>query len=563
MRSRAGLLLALLALAAPRLPAQGEGVRRVACRVTAVDPGKGVLIDRGTRDLVKEGDAVEFRPRGAAPVTGRVTAVTDRSATVEVVGVGAMPPTGTRGEVLLPEGRKAPAPEAGGEAVPPVPDKPGPGGEEGPGRTPPTFRNQDEGFRQGQPLLVGMRPRRPAERATRVVGRGWFIGDLVKDQDDWDNSLVRLGSAATIENPFGHGGNLGVDFEFNYKTETNLVRGTDLLVRELAYDMGGTRFDADGFVFGRFLQRGLPELQYLDGAEWIHRTEGGDRYGASAGFMPVPDEDFDTGDDFQLALWYEWVDSLEEELVLTAAYQKTFHHGNADRDLLLAKVRYLPRDAWRFQGNLWVDFYLANGDAGKPSVEVTEAWLSLSRDWDDGSGTDLTFRHSVLPYMQRFEFVVPITFQELLDSRYDVLSLDLWSADQGDGRTRGTFAAWIDEDDVGGSAEVGEEFARLLSVYSTTELSLYGNVAKGSNGLGARLWHRVTGPGLNWSLLYDFSYRHFPSIADDRDDLLQHRARLTGDLDPWGGADLHLYGEARLYDEELTWSLGFYLQWRF
>ena len=89
-----------------------------------------------------------------------------------------------------------------------------------------------------------------------------------------------------------------------------------MLIQRLSYFQGGTRFSEKRWEAGRFLQHGMPEFGVLDGFEWTHRREGGDQFGASVGFMPQPDDDYESFADFQLAAYYLWVADHREELTI-------------------------------------------------------------------------------------------------------------------------------------------------------------------------------------------------------------------------------------------------------
>ena len=88
---------------------------------------------------------------------------------------------------------------------------------------------------------------------------------------------------------------LHFDGEVDWLTEQNDESGLDLLVRRLSYAWGGTRFTAQRWEGGRFLQHGMPEFGVLDGIEWTRRRENGHRYGVSVGFLPEPDDGTDPG----------------------------------------------------------------------------------------------------------------------------------------------------------------------------------------------------------------------------------------------------------------------------
>jgi hypothetical protein len=99
----------------------------------------------------------------------------------------------------------------------------------------------------------------------------------------------------------------------------------------------------------------MPEFGCSTASSSACGSTAADSIGASLGFMPEPDPELHTGDDVQIAGFYRWVRDESEELSLSGGYQKTFHHLEADRDLFVGTVSYLPPDGWTLQGTAWVD----------------------------------------------------------------------------------------------------------------------------------------------------------------------------------------------------------------
>ena len=567
-----GLLLSL-----PAVRAQGDQeMKQLACRVTSSGQGKAILIDRGLRDGLQKGDTLVLRPRQGGVLNARVSSVSSRSAAVTILGSRVIPPPGTRGEIQIPKSRftgKAGTGKTDKKTIqtppPPakVPDKTDPGkaapetGEprKNPAKAVPDWRNKDKDYRTGMPLLTGMRPRRPSEREMRVTGLAYLFADLTLDQADADNSVFRVGTDLTVEN-FLHYGDLHFNGEINYATAYDDTQNMDLLVRGLSYVMGGNRFDKHRLEVGRFLQNGIPEFQYLDGVEWGYRFDNSSRVGASFGFMPEPDADFQSMTDSQIAVYYEWVNGLAEIMSLTAAYQKTFNKGTADRDLFLAKLRYSPKDAWNVNGTVWVDLYDGRDQTRQNALEVTEAWLSFNRLWEDGSGMDFTYRHSTFPEIVRKEWTPPFPPTEIVLSKYDRLTWRGWSVYRDGGRLHARMTGWVDQEGGGWSVDTGREWRDWFQTASRTDISFYGGSAATVNTMGGRIHYSVPSASGTWNWYYDLSLRHNKDIADDRDEWLQHRLRASHDFKIFGDWESHIYTEARLWDTEFSWSVGIFLQ---
>jgi hypothetical protein len=554
------LLALVLALPTPRAQ-DSQDTKAIACRVTSSGPGQAILIDRGSRDGVEKGDTVVLRPRQGGVLNARVSSVSSRSSAITLIGAQTPPPAGTGGEVQIPKSRVAVKPEKTAEPKAGETKIPGPQVTEKPTTkdAEPSWRNKDRDYRTGMPLLTGMRPRQPTDRKTRTTGSIYMIADLTLDQAGSDNSLFRMGTNLTVENFLQHG-DLHFDGEINYATAFDDTLELDLLVRNLSYVMGGNRFSKHRLEFGRFLQHANPELQFLDGVEWGYRMDNGSRVGASLGFMPEPDADFESLTDSQFSLYYEWVNGLAEVLSLSAAYQKSFNKGTADRDLILAKMRYSPYDAWNVNGTVWIDIYDGRDQTRNSPVELTEAWLGFHRLWEDGSGMDLTYRHSAFPEIVRKEFLPPFPPNEIADSHYDRLTWRTWKVYADDSRLHGRVMGFLDQDGAGWSVEGGHEWPNWFQSASRTDISFYGGAAPTVNSVGARINYNVPSAAGAWNWFYDISFRHNLDIADDRDDFMQHRLRGSHDFRIFGDWETYLYSEARLWDLEFSWSIGFFLQ---
>src|SRR5262249_41669777 len=146
-------------------------------------------------------------------------------------------------------------------------------------------------------------------------------------EDDRHDTLARVGGGMVIENPFGRGDRIHADAEWNYRNvnvpDDDDAEDVHLRVDRLSYAWGGTRFEPTSGELGRFLQQGMVEFGVLDGAEWIVRRREGDRYGASIGYLPEPNPEFQTGTDLAISGFYRWVADESEELSAALGYQKT------------------------------------------------------------------------------------------------------------------------------------------------------------------------------------------------------------------------------------------------
>lgn len=531
--------------------AQGDVFEELALRVSSLRPNGACIVDRGKRDLVQVGDRVLLSPRNGQTVPGRVSEVDERTALVELVDPTVQIAIGTRGHLLLPKARRAaavpppPPPTQRPEAPPPVdPVKPPPGEEE---------------WQPGMPLLGTTRPPRPAERPSSMHGRLYGAANLVRTLDSFDQSFLTTGVDVEFDNLRGDGGIVRFHGEFDWSTETSERTGSDLRLYEVSYEHGGTRFQPWRWQAGRFLHRDMPEFGLLDGIEVGYRREGSDRFGASLGYLPELDEDLESFADLQLAAWYVWNQDIAERVQLALGYQKSWHRLEADRDLVVLRARYLPLEGWDLSSTLFVDFYSGGDNVKNESVEVTRANLFVSRRWVKRGGVEAFFDHEEYPEMLRRELPQQIQPQTLIDAHQDRVSLHAFVF-SGETRWFTRLTGWADEEREGGAAEFGFEFGGFLTPKARTVLALFQVQGLTQTVFGARV---EQGASYGWGrldVLYELGFVHHEGFPDDRDDLLQHRLAGLATTDLGAGWDATFFADATLWDDDVSFGIGIYLQ---
>jgi hypothetical protein len=470
-----------------------------------------------------------------------------------------VPAPGTRGKVQLPRSRGAGAPAARPH-LRPAPRREGAEG----ALPPPVFANHDDDWQAGEPLLARVRPVRPEEREPSLHGRSYAIFDATHaSEGDRSDVFARLGTELVVENPFHHGGRLQADAEWNWRRvdvqDNDDEEGVQFRVERLSYATGGTRFEPEGLEVGRFLHEIMPEFGVLDGVQWTARTASGSRYGASVGFLPEPDEEFESGSDFQFAGFYRWVADESEELSASAGYQKTFHDGAADRDLFVTSLQRLPRDGWTFFGTLWLDAYTAGDDQKGTLFGLTQAYLSTGKRWASGSSLDLVYTHLEFPEMQRDEFL-PVTDDQLADDHNERVSLASGLQLNDAVCLRTAVGAWVDQDDRGGDAELGFALHDFVFPGAFAEVAAFATRGSFLAELGARgSVGTATAGGGRLALDYEFTQNRLDGFSSANDDLPEHRLRLHGDH-AWNSWNVSWRLEALVYDDENALTLGLYLQ---
>lgn len=551
VRSATAVLIVGAALAAQADPAP----RSLDLRVVSVPiPGR-VTVDRGRVDKLQVGDEIVLRPRQGGTFPGRVVEVSDRTSLVELRDPGFAPAPGTRGDASLPASRFTPVPAP----ADPVPTS-RPSTVPAPPEHPP-WQNRDPGYTKDQPLLTGARAVRPEDRPLIWSLRTYAFGDLVKHpESDYDESFLRLGADLRVDNPGSAGGTLRANVELDRREEYDGERGAPGIVRTLSYAWGGTRFSENRYEVGRFLQHDMPEFGTLDGFQWTRRLENGNRFGASVGFMPRPDDGFDGASDFQLAAYHVWqLDALAVD-ELSAGFQHSLHSGSGDRSLFVLKGHHLPTEDWQLDATLWLDLYDGADATRGTGVGFTGAVASARRAWKDGTELSFGYRHLEFPELQRREFL-PLTPAQLASDRADKLDAEAWIVgSDARQRWRGYLAAWNDEGHTGGALEVGGERRDWLVAGSRTNFDLFADTAEYESVFGARCAFTAEVGAGRWDLFYELSRHHLMGFPSDRNDLVQHRVRVARTLGRVLGCDLELHAQVQVWGDDLAMDLGFTFQ---
>jgi hypothetical protein len=425
------------------------------------------------------------------------------------------------------------------------------------------FENRDEHWQEGEPLLARVRAVLPEERERSLHGRSWASFDATRaSEGDRSDYFARAGTSLVLENPFRRGDRIHADLEWNTRRvvvdDDDDERDVEFRAEHLSYAWGGTRFAAEGWEVGRFLQRGMVEFGVLDGAEWILRRRNGHEYGASLGFLPEPDQEFQTGSDLAASAFYRWVADESEELTASAGYQKTFHNGAADRDLVVLNFTRVPRAGWAVFGNAWIDFYTEGDDEKGTLMGLTQAYLSAGRRWEDGSSLDLVLSHLEFPEIDRNEFA-PVEDAQLADDHSERVALtSRWQITPVLELLSG-IGGWIDEDEEGGDLELGLAKDGFLTERGFTAVTALATRGRYQTTIGARVSAGTTAANGTWAVDYEFTQNRLDGFSSANDDLPQHRLRLRADH-AWRGWDLSWRIEGLVYDDENAVTVGLYLQ---
>ena len=560
----------------PSPSAQAQGNEDIGARVTSYVEGTGIVIDRGLRDGLRIGDRVIFTERGGRQQFGVILDLEGRVANVRPEDNQFRPEPGTRATISVPSSRfEKTAPKREGKVPVPQAEKPGtpdPSPKTAPllPGEPPRWTRPEDGFTMDMPLLAEVNAVNPTNRASKITGRTYLSFDQIIDSEDGrGDSFLRFGGGVYGENLFGKGGTLHFDGEINGRRTERMGNDdesdSDFRLDRLSYTLGGTRHDWNRLQMGRFLQNGMPEFGVLDGASWSTRTDRGDSYGGSVGFLPEPDKDQQSLEDFQLAAWYRWVADEREILSFTGGYQKTWHNGSRDRDLLVFKSQYIPVEGWNVFGSAWLDVYGAGDSVKDSGPSLTYAIVDARKRYDNGVTLNVDYRHQQYPELRRSEFP-PVGLPQIQDAHVDRLGGTISKWTQGGAsesyakRLYLRAGGWADEEDAGGDAELGVDFFDVLADDARLDLAVFTSSAKFSSLVGARLRYGRFGPKRSWSMMYEIRQNEIVGFNANVDSLYQHRARGSYELFRASGLSASLSGEVQFQDREDQFFFGLFLQ---
>lgn len=533
-------------------------VDRIEVRVTA-SSGGSVFLDQGRAAGIQPGDEVLLYAPGAGMVRGTIQDVSTNHSRCVVAYQAMSVDIGTRGEVLVPADRRwrpdregsGPPPEATGR---PVPEHP-------------PWTHPPEQWDWETPLLAPAFSREASERERQMHGRvfadyshTWNMRD---PQDQY--SLGRIGTSLWIENPLRRGGRFHLDGELNRR---------DLFLDDAAgevdqpgridrfsYQWGGDRDQPFRVEFGRFLQSEIPELGVLDGAEFVYRTESADRIGVSLGAMPEPFPDLRTGDDLQAALFYRFVSGEEENFSAAVAYQKTWHRGKSDRDLVVGTLDYFsPGGMLSLHQSVWGDFYDSSDNLKTRSFEITQAETSGIIRLNPGRGIGVHFSQLRWPQLLRNEHLPSFDDQTRNDwvRRYGLSAWQEWGETV---RLDGRVDHWQDQDLREGTTwDLRLALRDLLYERGEVALSIYDTDGAFTSGLGGRIGlNRYFSRGFV-AVAYDVGGYRFTAKPGDA---MQHGFHATLDYDLSSTTSASLSTDYWLGEKQNSFGLGLFLQKRF
>ncbi len=547
MMARTLAMLLLLLITPLMANAAEDELRRV--KVTVIDvSGPILVINRGQQAGLQRGDSVVFPRAGRPPLLAVVLIAHEREAKLELEDGEARASIGLRGEVLIPMGRTLAASPADAP-----PDHP-------PWKAPVGL------WESGKPLLAPITSPKPQERKSDIYGR---VSTRFQDTDDSmrdrHSSRLRTSIDYNHTNPFRQGGALR--FKGDLFNQTDESAGTteeenDARLERFSYAIGTGQGDPRRIEVGRFLPHLFPQFGLLDGAECITRTSSGLQLGVNAGFLPGYERDLGDTEDVALALFGRWASGKEERFAAKLGLQKTWHRGDADRDLLASGLHWRIDPRFTFRASALADYFDGSDSLESQGLKLTQAHASL--DWQFGASSSASLYASLLDWPELLKDQSP----ELLPSTVQdqrVLRGGVSSSLQLSKRVRlfGRYDSWSDDLNSGTFADARLDLRDLLYGGSELSLGLFDTQGSFSSGLGARLRHTHWMRATQLALAYETTQYEQSGFQGIQSELQQQVVSFN--VNTPLRSDLDLFAEAlqRFGDEQDSFTMSVRLTWRF
>lgn len=521
--------------------------------VTSVS-GRSVFLDRGRGAGITPGLRVHLYPPGGASIDVIVADATSNSCRVDIPESVELPPVGTTGELDLPEPTKPPE-----QVAEPAPKQP-------PAHPPWTRKEEPRGT--DQPLLAPAYARPAKERPPTVHGQFYSQFQLMLDRGGGRQStyeLDRIGTRITVTNPFGQGGRVlfAGDFDRRVATVEDGQGQTDsnLNLDRLSYAIGGEQYSSYRAEGGRFISIYLPEIGLIDGIEGAVLFENGLKLGGGAGAYPEPTPERRSGDELGLHIFASYQPKGDSYLDATLGYQRTWHEGGADRDVLIGRISCnLTKELWLF-GSAKVDIYSAD-DANKTAgPQLTEAWAQARYSFTPRSGVSASASHYTWADTKQNEFrLIPPDL--IRTGRVDRFELTGWHEVVKDVRLTGRGNYWVDQLSTGYGSEADVDWDKAFDLSLSLHGAVFYNQSSYTDGMGFRTEIRPSSGDFQWFAGYEFyQYRSTGMLSDDSYHIRHTlRAGLSWQMGQWFynlTAD-HYFGES-----EDAYSLGAFVEYRF
>lgn len=423
-----------------------------------------------------------------------------------------------------------------------------------------------DGWDSSMPLLAPARALRRDERDAELRGRAFaqYNHTMTRGAASNQYSLGRIGLSLSLDNPFGLGGSFNFDGDVSMRSAW-LADGDDEQrffgrIDRLSYAWGGTRDEPLRIELGRFLHSELPELGVIDGAEMVYRLASHSKVGVSGGFLPEFTAEMRTGDDLAAAIFYRFTAGDHQELSAAVAYQKSFHKGQADRDLLVANLDILPGEHFSFTGTALADIY-GSGDRIKSGLELTQAIARATLQTDPGHGIGAQLTYYRIPELLRDDFEPSI--QDLLLEgevlRYGVFT---WQTITDALRLDARLDRFRDQRQAGYAWEFGAALSDWPLRRLTLRGAVFGNEGEFTTARGLRLTASQAFERGSITFGYDLTrYAFEGQVASEGS--VQHGVNLNLNYNFTSTLSGSMYADYRFGGAIDSMSVGLFIQKRF
>ena len=526
--------------------------RRVEVRVTFAS-ADSVYLDQGENADIHIGDLVTLISGARGHVEARIVALSSNSSRAKMVDGKRTPAVGARGTVVV-AARSA--------------DDVARGEDEGPKRAPehPEWTAAIPDRDPDAPLLAPAFLMRAHERAATFRGR--VRVQMLIDEDrngdrDATFSLYRGGLDLDATNVFGRGGL--IEFSGELTRRVSEIGGLDdeteddLRIDRLSYRWG-QGFDSPLVVaVGRFMPRDTPEFGLVDGAEASFSVGEFGRITLNGGALPEPSADRKTFDDLSASVAWRWRDDERERLVTVLALQQTWHEGDADRRLVLARADWSPTDSVTLHGDTWLDIYDSQDEIKGEGIELTEARGSAVWNVTRDHGLRASASYARFPELLRYEFD-DVAARFLENNEVFRAGVGGWHRLHENVRVDERVGIWSDQDDDGVTADLGLRFPDVILPRNEPALRVFRIDAATEDGFGVRVSDRHTFADLSFALAWETSWHDFELSGDTRT-----RQAVAATVDVYWAEEWSLSVETdyRFGDDQDAVSLSVYLEYRF
>ncbi len=520
--------------------------------ITSVS-GRSVFLDRGRGAGITPGLRVHLYPPGSPGIEVIIADATTNSSRIDIPEGMELPPVGTPGDLDLPEPK--PPEQIAEPAKPATPAHP-------------PWTRKEEPRAADQPLLAPAYARPAKDRPMTIHGQIYSQLQLMLDRGGGREStyeLDRIGTRLNITNPFGQGGRIQFAGDFDRRAVT-VQDGqgrseSNLTLDRLSYAIGGEQYSSYRAEGGRFISIYLPEIGLMDGVEGALLLESGLKIGAGIGAYPDSTPERRTGDEFGFHIFADFQPLGPEHLDAVIGYQKTWHKGGLDRDVLIGRISCMPtKELWLY-GSAKVDVYTSDDTIKETGPQLTEAWAQARYTFSPRTGVSAAASHYTWPdtKLNEYRYIPP---ELIRTGRVDRFDLTGWQEIVKDVRLTGRGNYWTDQRGNGYGGEGDVDWDKAFDLPVAVHGAVFYDQASYNEGMGFRAEVRPSSGDIQWFAGYEFYQYRFTGLISDDGSRIRHtlRAGVGWQMGSWY---YNLTADHYFGDSEDAFSLGAFIEYRF